>query len=421
MHGFERHSCAFRIKCYTSNYNHTDGKRNVAKYLSRDLAIDKETAHCEVIADEDVVFPKCGEYLVRGRITMKVNTEDDVVFIADRFRLSKRNILAADVLYAGLHLVNNVVMVRVINPMVCGNVLYKGTKMGRFQVVPKIQEINVLDNVQMKENNEVVKEILDRHIHLIGKNEYEKLKTILFYFKSIFSRASTDVGQIKDCQHEIDTGNHPPIALNPRRIPMHVETKVDRLISDLQKKKVVTKISSPWNFPIVVVPKKNGDIRLCIDYRKLKLNAVTERPVYYIPDSKQLFDCLEGSKYFSSLDLSMGYHQVEMDKEDIQKTAFTTRTGQYAFLRMPFGLCGAPQTFQRVMASIVREQNWKHRVIYLDDVLLFGKSLAEHNERLRSVWGCLAEAGVKLSPNKCSFMKTKTVYLGHVIDTNGPE
>ena len=93
---------------------------------------------------------------------------------------------------------------------------------------------------------------------------------------------------------------------------------------------------------------------MCVDYRKL--NAVTKRPIYYIPEAKQLFDCLHESRYFSSLDLSMGYHQVEMEDRDILKTAFTTRTGQYAFRRMPFGLCGAPQSFQRVMASILREK-----------------------------------------------------------------
>ncbi|MEL7307077.1 MAG: reverse transcriptase domain-containing protein [Pseudomonadota bacterium] len=196
-----------------------------------------------------------------------------------------------------------------------------------------------------------------------------------------------------------------------------MESKIDALIEDLETKKIITKISSPWNFPIVVVPKKNGDIRMCIDYRKL--NAITERPVYYIPDSKQLFDNIDGSKYFSSLDLSMGYHQIEMNQNDVEKTAFTTRTGQYAFQRMPFGLCGAPQSFQRVMASILRDQNWKHCVIYLDDILVHGKTLKEHNERLRSVLRCLSNAGVKLSPNKCSFMKTETVYLGHVIDKKG--
>jgi hypothetical protein len=115
----------------------------------------------------------------------------------------------------------------------------------------------------------------------------------------------------------------------------------------------------------------------------------------------------------------MGYHQVEMEERDIPKTSFTTRTGQYAFRRLPFGLCGAPQSFQRVMASILREQNWKHCIIYLDDILIFGKTLEQHNSRLCCVLDRLQDAGVKLSPAKCSFMKKETLYLGHIVGKDG--
>ena len=385
---------------------------------SRNLAGKEKATQCDVVVDENVVLKTCGEYLIRGRLNGDLITNTDLLFTADRYRLSKRNLLAADALYDGCQLGERVVMIRIINPMIKRNVLYKGTKLGRIGEIPVPKEnVNVLDNVQKKDKRQVLTEILDDHRELIGKTEYEELKKILNEFEDIFSQSSTDVGCIKGFQHEINTGGRLPIALNPRRIPMHMEPKVDALVNDLENKNIISKVSSPWNFPIVVVPKKNGDIRMCIDYRKL--NAVTERPIYYIPDSKQLFDSLDGSIYFSSLDLSMGYHQIEMNEEDIKKTAFTTRTGQYAFRRMPFGLCGAPQSFQRVMASILRDQNWKHCVIYLDDILVHGKTLEEHNNRLRGVLKCLKEAGVKLSPSKCSFMKTETVYLGHVINKNG--
>ena len=369
----------------------------------------------DVIVDEDVVFTKCGEFMIRGKLTKMINSENNLLFISDRYRLSKRNVLAADALYKGETFKDNKIMIRVINPLRTHNTLYKGTKLGRIRVLPDYNVINMLDNFQEKDSSIVVKEILDSHAEKISLSQLRELEKILTRFKNIFSRSSTDVGCIKDVKHEIETGNRKPIAINPRRIPMHIEEKVDDLIQDLEKKDIICKTSSPWNFPIVVVPKKNGDIRMCVDYRCL--NASTDRPIYmyYIPDSKQLFDCLEGAKYFSSLDLSMGYHQIEMDPKDVAKTAFTTRTGQYAFKRMPFGLCGAPQSFQWVMASILREQNWKHCVIYLDDILIFGKTLEEHNSRLCSVLHCLAEAGVKLSPSKCSFMKQETVYLGHVM------
>ncbi|MEL7309029.1 MAG: reverse transcriptase family protein, partial [Pseudomonadota bacterium] len=307
-------------------------------------------------------------------------------------------------------------MIRVINPILKRNTLYKGTKLGRL-VNFEEERVFMFDNVREKSNDDVVNEILSLHKGCLSSEEYASLENVLIEYKSIFSRSSTDVGLIKGFKHQIETNNHKPISLNPRRVPVNVQTKVDNLVNDLEEKGIIVKTVSPWNSPIVVVPKKNGDIRLCVDYRHL--NSITERPIYHIPDARELFDSLDGSEYFSALDLSMGYHQIEMDERDMGKTAFTTRNGQFCFKRMPFGLCGAPQSFQRVMAAILREQNWKNCLIYLDDICIFGSTLKEHNTRLRSVLHCLAKAGVKLSPGKCVFMRKEITYLGHVIDKNG--
>ena len=141
----------------------------------------------------------------------------------------------------------------------------------------------------------------------------------------------------------------------------------------MKAKGIIFKANSPWNRPIVIVKKKDGSIRLCIDYRKL--NSITSRPICPIPNTRILFDSLSGAWYFSTIDPSMGYHQVPMNEPDKQKTAFTTRSGQYQFNRLPFGLSGAPATFQRVMTGMLREQNWRTCVIYLDDILVFGNSL----------------------------------------------
>ena len=163
--------------------------------------------------------------------------------------------------------------------------------------------------------------------------------------------------------------------------------------------------------------KKNGEIRLCVDYRAL--NAKTNRPIFPIPSSEEIFDSIGGSKYFSTLDLSSGYHQVPVAEEDIPKTAFSTRHGQYEFVRMPFGLCGAPATFQRLMNLILRKENWINCVIYLDDILIFGKTIEEHNHRLEMVLSRIKQAGLKLAPTKCKFMETEIKYLGHIINEEG--
>ena len=389
--------------------------------MSRDLAEDEEKAaqHCiDVILDQTVVMEGCGEFMIRCKVPdfVELKQQISVLFISDRDKLSRRNILAADALYNTSKISKDFLMVRVINPILCRNIIYKGTKLGRLVEI-KEDAVMMFDNDNNKSSNEIVEEILKVHRLFLSDEEYISLRTIMNEYKTIFSRSSTDVGLIKGFKHKIETNSHKPISLNPRKVPIHLQDKVDALVDELEKKGIVEKSVSSWNSPIVVVPKKNGDIRLCIDYRHL--NSITERPIYYIPDAKELFNSLDGSEYFSALDLSMGYHQIEMDEHDMCKTAFTTRNGQYNFRRMPFGLCGAPQSFQRVMAAILRHQNWKNCLIYLDDICIFGKSLKEHNERLRSVLNCLAKAGVKLSPSKCVFMRREVTYLGHVIDKHG--
>ncbi len=390
--------------------------------MSRDLAVHQEkTARCmEVILDETIVLEECGEYLIRGKICCKTGelrrNDHDVLFMSNRDKLSRKNILAADALYETSNLSNGYLMIRVINPILKRNIIYKGTKLGKLTDY-RDERVFMFDNVCEKNNDDVVNEILTLHAGCLSSEEYSSLKDVLIEYKAIFSRSSTDVGLVKGFKHQIVTNEHKPISLNPRRVPINVQPKVDDLVNDLENKGIIMKTISPWNSPIVVVPKKNGDIRLCIDYRHL--NSITERPVYHIPDARELFDSLDGSEYFSALDLSMGYYQIEMDERDMGKTAFTTRSGQFCFKRMPFGLCGAPQSFQRVMSAILREHNWKNCLIYLDDICIFGSTLKEHNTRLRSVLHCLAKAGVKLSPGKCMFMRKEVTYLGHVIDKNG--
>ena len=151
-------------------------------------------------------------------------------------------------------------------------------------------------------------------------------------FRDVFSRDKNDIGHCTILKHEIDLINPKPIAQPMRRAPLHLENKVDEMIQDLEKQGIIRESSSPWSSPIVVCQKKTGDIRLCIDYRRL--NSVTNRPIYPIPDSQQLFDTLTGAKYFSALDLSSGYYNLEISERDKEKTALATRRGQYEFNRL---------------------------------------------------------------------------------------
>ena len=203
--------------------------------------------------------------------------------------------------------------------------------------------------------------------------------------------------------HKIDTGDHSPIVIRQRKLPMRLEEEIEKMIADMLENGIIRKSVSPWSFPLVVVRKKDKSLRLCVDYRLL--NKITNKPIYPIPDCRDLFDTISGAKYFSALDLSSGYHQVPMHETDKCKTAFCTRSGQYKYNRMPFGLAGAPFSFQRIMNINLREENYRSCLIYLDDVLVFGKTKEEHNNRLKDVLQKFRDAGVKLSPGKCSLLK----------------
>ena len=174
--------------------------------------------------------------------------------------------------------------------------------------------------------------------------------------------------------------------------------------------------SSPWESPIVLVAKKDGSTTFCVDYRKL--NAVTKLDVFPLPRIDDSLDLLSGTN-FSSLDLASGYWQVGMAPAAQEKMAFTTHTGLYEFQVMPFGLCNAPATFQRLMENVLAGLARDKCLIYLDDILVIGRSLEEHLSNLREVFARLQRAGLKLQPTKCRLLKREVEFLGHVVSRQG--
>ena len=242
-------------------------------------------------------------------------------------------------------------------------------------------------------------------------------RRVLENHSSVFSRDKFDIGLLSNFAHRIETGDHPPILTKPYRIPRSVEEEVEDKIQELLRNGIIVECSSTWNSPVVPVRKKNGDLRLCVDYRKI--NAVTSKKNFFTPDLQQILDCLSNAKYFSTLDLCQGYYQIPLHKNDQIKSAFTTKSGQYCFTRMPFGLTGAPQTFQIAMAQVMRKVNWNKCVVFMDDILVFGKTIEEHNHNLEAVLEALEENGLKALPAKCNLLKEEVAFLGHVIDKNG--
>jgi hypothetical protein len=165
--------------------------------------------------------------------------------------------------------------------------------------------------------------------------------------------------------------------------------------------KLIRESTSPWASPVVLVTKKNGKKRFCVDYRKL--NAIMKKDSYPLPRIDEMLDSLAGAKYFSTLDLMSGYWQVLMDPMDREKTAFITRYGIYEFNVMPFGLCNVSATFQRLMNYIYKGIAYKYVIVYLDDTNIFSKTFNNHLKHLREVFTRIRKAGLKLNLEKCNF------------------
>ena len=162
------------------------------------------------------------------------------------------------------------------------------------------------------------------------------------------------------------------------------------------KKKVIEPSQSPWCSPIVLVKKKDGSTRFCVDFRQV--NAVTRKDAQPLPRIDDTLDVLGSAKWFSSLDLASGYWQVEVCPEDWEKTAFVTPYGLFQFRVMPFGLINAPATFQRLMEEVLSGLHWTTWLVYLDDILIFSATVEDHLVRLRDVLDRLKNAGLKIKP-----------------------
>ena len=183
---------------------------------------------------------------------------------------------------------------------------------------------------------------------------------------------------------------------------------------------VIRESESPWASPVVLVRKKTGALRFCVDYRLL--NQKTVRDAYVLPRIEECFDYLSGAKYFSCLDLRSGYYQVDIEEEDKPKTAFTVgHLGFYEFNKMPFGLSNSPATFQRLMEKVIGDLHLKKYLVFLDDIIIHGRTKEEHLERLSRVFQKLREHGLKLNFGKCKFFQQRIQYLGHIISEAGIE
>ncbi|GFX11062.1 retrovirus-related Pol polyprotein from transposon 297 [Trichonephila clavipes] len=257
----------------------------------------------------------------------------------------------------------------------------------------------------------------------LGLGQKQKLRNLFNGLKGLFS---DQPGLTHVLCHEIDTGDKGPVVSGPYRYDRVKQLIIDYPIEKMLQEGKIRPIQSPYASPVVLTCKNNGlppespeAYRFTIDYRKL--NAITKYPPYPLPVIDELITNIPPTGVMSTLDLKSGYFQLAINPKDIEKTAFITRNGPFAFLRMPFGLSGAAPNFQKAIDIILKPVIWRFVSVYMDDVIITSPSFNEHLDHLNQVFTLLRDAGLTLNNEKCHFARDKLKYLGLVISKEGIE
>jgi transposase InsO family protein len=325
------------------------------------------------------------------------------------------------------------VPLEVMNPTEQDIVLYKNTNAALLQPVKLITELQPI-SVDRETETSRAKDDEIHHIrtmklkpeleklykeiqHPLDEAELKAVRKLLLKHQDAFQCEGEPLGRTNVVKHDINTSTSQPMKQKARRFPIHQRGEGEKIVQEMLEGNVIEPSTSPWASPVVLVKKKDGSTRFCIDYRKL--NSVTIKDAYPLPRIDESLDALSGAQFFSTLDLASGYWQVGMTEEAKLKSAFATPSGLFQFKCMPFGLCNAPSTFERLMEQVLAGLQWQICLIYLDDVIIFSKTCAEHIARLDEILSKLGQAGLKLKPKKCHFFCEEVLYLGHRVSKEG--
>ena len=210
----------------------------------------------------------------------------------------------------------------------------------------------------------------------------------------MFASKDSELGHTDTIKMQIDIGNNVPIKMKPYRTPIKNREVIDKAINEMLDADVIKRSRSPWSFPVVIVDKKDGSKRFCVDFRKL--NQITKKNSYPLPLIDDILALLGKAKFFTSLDLKSGHWQVAMDEKDKEKTAFACHKGLFEFNVMPFGLSNAPAVFQELMSVVLQGCN-VFATAYLDDIMVFSSTSEEHLEHLSIIFGKLRQHNLKLN------------------------
>lgn len=372
-----------------------------------------------VVVTETKVIPSGHEAVVPGAIRRLCEVVPGPVLIepvegggelAQRGLILARSLVESD---------QEVLPLRVLNPNREKRVVRQGTTIGIVSQVEIDQGQSTPSGGREADQElpEHLQDLFERSVKFLREEDHHMVERCLSDYQDVFSRDDRDIGRTDVVKHSINTNDAKPVKERLRRYPKGDQEEIMRQVRDLEGRGLIEPSDSPWAANVVLVRKKDGARRLCVDYRGL--NARTIKDAYPVPRIDETLDELGGSRWFSTLDLASGYWQVALDEDASQKSSFVVRNGLYRWKCMPFGLCNAPATFERLMDKVMAGLQWEILLIYLDDVIVFGKTVEEEIRRLRVVFERLRKAGLKLKPSKCSLFQRSVKYLGHIVSAEG--
>ena len=277
----------------------------------------------------------------------------------------------------------------------------------------------VISSQTTEDNTEFRKE-LDRMINEVeGLSDVEKsrVREMLWEERDVFAKNGDDIGCAPQLEMDIPTIDEIPVQRAYNSIPRPLYNQVKEHVENLLNRGWVRKSSSAWSSPVVIVRKKDGDLRLCCDFRKLNAKSIPDK--HPLPRVQTAIENLQGSKFFTVLDQSRAYYQGFVREEARRKTAFVTPWGLYEWVRIPFGLMNAGPNFQRFMEETLVDVRDKFAMPYLDDCIVYSNTFEEHIEHIRQVLKRFKDRGLKLKLSKCEFFRTEVNYLGRTVNKDG--
>ena len=371
---------------------------------------------CRVVLQQDTTIPRSSEMILSAKAIF-----NDTIFDTTN-KDTLEYMMEGSTIEEGLYVARSLIPHQCRNiPVRVYNSREHDIKLLKDKVIAELQAVEPVEpdtaKTQTTKDSNWMDKLINGCDNDLTANDKENLRTILLQYQECFSQSEYDLGKTSFVKHRINTGDNRPIKQALRRQPLAYLPEIDKQVEEMLSQGIIEPCASPWASNVVIVTKKDGSLRFCVDYRKL--NEATIKDSYPLPRITDCLDALGGSKYFSAFDLRSGYHQVAMEEMDMDKTSFLTRNGTFRFTAMPFGLCNAPATFQRVMDFVMSGLNYQICLVYLDDVIIFSKTIEEHFERLVQMLERLKAANLKLKPSKCHLLKKSVNFLGHIVSENG--